>query len=85
LGTDLRYGAHCIHDRHAARALWARLCAEGDNKDAACLVTGERSPIARLHPAIKGVWGAQPSGASIVSFNLNAFTSYGHEQGEGGP
>ena len=36
-------------------------------------------------PSIKGVWGAQSSGASIVSFNLDAFTSYGHEQGDNAP
>lgn len=76
---------HCIHDRPAARALWARLSAEGDKSEATCLVTGERGPIARLHPAIKGVWDAQMSGASLVSFNLDAFTSYGHEQGENAP
>ena len=75
----------CIHDRPAARALWTRLSAEGEKKEAACLVTGARGAIARLHPAIKGVWGAQTSGASIVSFNLDAFTSYGHEQGENAP
>ena len=74
-----------VHDRPAARALWARLCADGDKSEAACLVTGERGPIARLHPAIKGVWGAQTSGSSLVSFNLDAFTSYGHEQGENAP
>jgi CRISPR-associated protein Csd1 len=38
-----------------------------------------------LHQAIKGVWGAQVAGASIVSFNLDAFTSYGHEQGDNAP
>jgi CRISPR-associated protein Csd1 len=43
-----------IHDRPAARALWARLCAETDKSEAACLITGEHGPIARLHPAIKG-------------------------------
>jgi CRISPR-associated protein Csd1 len=75
----------CIHDRPAARALLTQLCAEGEKKEAACLVTGARGAIARLHPAIKGVWGAQTSGASIVSFNLDAFTSYGHEQGENAP
>ena len=32
-------------------------------------MTGQRGAVARLHPAIKGVWGAQSSGASIVSFN----------------
>ncbi len=74
-----------IHDRPAARTLWARLGAEDDKTAAACLVTGEHGPVARLHPAIKGVWGAQSSGASIVSFNLDAFSSYGHEQGDNAP
>lgn len=46
-----------------------------------CLVEGRKSPIARLHPAIKGVWNAQTSGANIVSFNLEAFDSYGKSQG----
>lgn len=75
----------CIHDRPAARALWARLTAAAGRPEAVCLVSGERAPIARLHPAVKGVWGAQTSGASIVSFNLDAFTSYGHEQGDNAP
>src|SRR5262249_8225385 len=75
-----------IHDRPAARELWARLSAERDkNAEAICLVSGDKAPVARLHPAIKGVWGAQSSGASIVSFNLDAFTSYGHEQGDNAP
>jgi CRISPR-associated protein Csd1 len=74
-----------IHDRAAARALWARLISAGAGDEAICLITGERGPIARLHPAIKGVWGAQSSGASLVSFNLDAFTSYGHEQGDNAP
>jgi CRISPR-associated protein Csd1 len=50
-----------------------------------CLVTGERAALARLHPAIKGVWGAQTSGANIVSFNLDAFSSYGKSQGANAP
>jgi CRISPR-associated protein Csd1 len=74
-----------IHDRPAARALWARLSSEGEKTEAVCLITGEMASVARLHPAIKGVWGAQSSGASIVSFNLDAFTSYGHEQGDNAP
>lgn len=74
-----------LHDRPAAKALWARLSAAGDKTEAVCLVTGEEGPVARLHPAIKGVWGAQVAGASIVSFNLDAFTSYGHEQGDNAP
>lgn len=75
----------CIHDRSAARALWVRLAAAGDKTEGVCLVSGARGPIARLHPSVKGVLGAQTAGASIVSFNLDAFTSYGHEQGDNAP
>jgi CRISPR-associated protein Csd1 len=50
-----------------------------------CLVTGQKEPVARLHPDIKGVPGAQTKGASLVSFNLDAFTSYGKEQGANSP
>lgn len=50
-----------------------------------CLVTGETTAIERLHPAIKGIWGAQTSGANIVSFNLDAFNSYGKIQGANAP
>jgi CRISPR-associated protein Csd1 len=75
-----------IHDRPAARELWAKVSAESEkNADAVCLINGKKAPVARLHPAIKGVWGAQSSGARIVSFNCDAFTSYGHEQGDNAP
>jgi CRISPR-associated protein Csd1 len=74
-----------IHDRPAARELWARLSANVERTEAVCLITGKRQPIARLHPPIKGVWRAQSSGASIVSFNHAAFTSYGHEKGDNAP
>ncbi len=46
-----------LHERPAARALWERLNAEGASGLAVCLVTGEAAPVARLHPAVKGVWG----------------------------
>jgi CRISPR-associated protein Csd1 len=75
-----------IHDRPAARAA---LMTEAGARDAApegmCLVTGEVAPIARLHPSIKGVAGAQSSGAALVSFNLDSFTSYGKSQGANAP
>ncbi|MTJ82828.1 MAG: type I-C CRISPR-associated protein Cas8c/Csd1 [Telmatospirillum sp.] len=74
-----------LHDRPAAQRLWARLSAAGDRTRAACLVSGETSPIARLHPSIKGVWGGQSSGVSLVSYNKDAFESYGHEQGDNAP
>lgn len=74
-----------LHDRPAARALCRRIGAEGASDPQICLVTGEAAPVARLHPSIKGVWGAQSSGASLISFNLDAFTSYGHDQGDNAP
>lgn len=50
-----------------------------------CLVTGQPGTLARLHPSIKGVAGAQSSGASLVSFNAPAFCSFEHEQGANAP
>jgi CRISPR-associated protein Csd1 len=58
---------------------------EGGLRNGICLVTGEAELLERLHPAIKGVWGAQSSGANIVSFNLHAFCSFGKEQGINAP
>lgn len=54
----------------------------GDAVKGQCLVTGKIGPIARIHPNIKGVRGAQSSGASLVSFNAEAFESYGHSKGQ---
>lgn len=56
-----------------------------ETPDGICLVSGSPMAIERLHPAIKGVWGAQTSGANIVSFNLDAFNSYGKERGANAP
>ncbi len=48
-----------------------------------CLVTGEKDRPAVLHTAIKGVWGAQTSGANIVSFNKKSFCSFGKWKAQG--
>lgn len=75
-----------IHERPAARALVEASGNDGDEAETGfCLVTGERSAVERLHPAIKGVEGAQSSGAALVSFNLDAFTSLGKTQGANAP
>ncbi|MDF7807380.1 type I-C CRISPR-associated protein Cas8c/Csd1 [Pontiellaceae bacterium B12219] len=50
-----------------------------------CAVRGEPDELAELHTAIKGVWGAQSSGANIVSFNLDAVSSFGKKQGHNAP
>ena len=50
-----------------------------------CLVTGKQAEISRIHKTIKGVPGAQSSGAALVSFNAPAFESYGKEQSYNAP
>ncbi len=73
-----------LHDRPAAQTVWASHLDPGDS-EGLCLVTGGRGPVARLHPLVKGVCGAQSSGASIVSFNRDAFKSFGKHQGANAP
>ena len=58
--------------RPSRKTVWTNHLARCDGAEGLCLVTGEHTSIARLHPAIKGVRGAQSSGASIISFNLDA-------------
>ena len=50
-----------------------------------CLVTGKKAEISRIHRTIKGVPGAQSSGAALGSFNAPAFESYGKEQSYNAP
>ncbi|MBR2256148.1 MAG: type I-C CRISPR-associated protein Cas8c/Csd1 [Blautia sp.] len=66
------------------RQKWSRYrdTVQGGADTGICLVTGEELPIARLHDNIKGIRGAQSSGASLVSYNAPAFESYGFTQGE---
>lgn len=85
---DILKGANLIFEVNGSRAqddalirtAWQRHCGAQDAVIGRCLVTGELAPIAVLHPSIKGVRKAQSSGASLVSFNADAFESYGKEQ-----
>lgn len=75
-----------LHETEAARQLWASMIEpKGEATLAHCLVTGERAALARLHPAIKGVYGGQSSGGSIVSFNAESYASYSKDQGDNAP
>jgi CRISPR-associated protein Csd1 len=56
-----------------------------DSQRDICLVSGRQDFIERVHPAIKGVWGCQSAGGNIVSFNTQAFCSYGKEQSYNAP
>ncbi len=76
-----------LHDNETLRNHWAQAQHQKEDSDVAavCLVTGKSETLARLHPVVKGVRGAQSSGASIVSFNSKAFTSYGKKQSYNAP
>lgn len=75
-----------VHDRPAVREAWIRYRNRPSSAVIGqCLVMGENAPIARTHPKIKGVTGAQPSGAALSSYNLPAFESYGKSQNFNAP
>ncbi len=83
----VRSNSQYIHEVPAVREVWIRTSAEFDDatSNGICLITGKKEPLARLHPVVKGVRDAQTSGASIVSFNDDAFTSYEKTQSYNAP
>lgn len=92
--TDILNGANLVftyrgkylHEYVSLRSVWTEhYLDEGEGEKYPCLITGKISVPTRLHPSIKGVRGAQSSGASLVSFNAQAFESYGREQGMNAP
>jgi CRISPR-associated protein Csd1 len=78
-----------IHESDPVRAAWLRSIALQNPKDkpilGVSLMSGSEEELARLHPQINGVTGANTTGAAIVSFNLNAFESYGKSQSFNAP
>ena len=75
-----------VHQDDAIRSWWESRPPTSSGENGLCLITGRQSALAKLHdPAIKGVAGAQSAGAKLVSFNLDAFTSYGKEQSFNAP
>ena len=56
-----------------------------DGPELVCLVTGKKGAAEAVHPSVKGVAGAQSVGAALVSFNGEAFCSYGREQSLNAP
>lgn len=71
-----------VHDREIVRDAWTSYLTRlsSDEPEGWCSVSGQYGPIARLFPQVKGIPGAHPSGASLVSFNFDATESYGKRQ-----
>lgn len=80
-----RIDGHFAQEDPAIRSVWETHYHQTDGVRDQCLVTGKLDTIESVHPTIKGVAGAQSSGAAIVSFNAPAFCSYGKEQSLNAP
>mgnify|MGYP002794084892 FL=1 len=79
-------GTHYAQDDMQIKRIWDNRKMEiNQEAKGICLVTGEQEEISRIHRGIKGVPGAQSSGAALVSFNAPSFESYGKEQSYNAP
>lgn len=67
------------------RSAWDTHYGDVSGEKQQCLVTGNPDVAEPVHPTVKGIAGAQSSGAALVSFNAPAFCSYGKEQSLNAP
>ena len=85
---QIRGRAEFVHESEAIETWWRKrqACSKGSGGEGECLLTGQQGAIAELHqPKIKGVKDAQGAGALIVSFNTNAYESFGKDSGFNAP
>jgi len=79
-------GLKVVFDSKAVLKALEKTGGQDTDQIGTCLVTGDRNvPIEVTHPVTKGVWGAQTSGACIVSFNKDSFNSYNKTQSYNAP
>lgn len=74
-----------VHEDIVIRQAWEKYKGNSSAELIRCLVTGEIAPLARLHPNLKGIRDANPTGATLVGFNARAYESYNREQGMNSP
>lgn len=78
-----------VGDFPSVQDAWNTYYSQAGNDDettlVSSLVSGKQVVPEKIHPKIKGVAGAQPAGASLISFNASAFCSHGAEQNENAP
>nr|WP_297457571.1 type I-C CRISPR-associated protein Cas8c/Csd1 [uncultured Halomonas sp.] len=66
-----------LHEKASVRERWGHAIESAEGDHGQCLITGEDAPLASGHPRIREVNGAQSSGAALISFNSDAYESYG--------
>lgn len=79
-------------EREAVRQFWRKhyqteFAARMEGSDGECMISGKFGPIAPTHERIKGVasLGGQAAGVALMSFDKEAFRSYGWEQNRNSP
>ncbi len=73
-----RYNGKFVHEESDIQKAWQEYYSKNIScKKGQCLITGRCSYLIRIHPMINGVFGSNPSGGSLVSFNKKSFESYG--------
>lgn len=76
-----RYCGKYLHEYPELKKIWDDYqSAAIDGERGICSITGHEDVIVTIHPSIKGVPGAQSSGAALVSYNSSSFESYGKSQ-----
>lgn len=94
IGTNVvfqvRGRTHYVHELDAIKQFWSTRQREQvdsgeDVVRGISLFDGESKPLARLHPQVQGVVGANPTGAALVSFNKDSFKSYRKDQSFNSP
>jgi CRISPR-associated protein Csd1 len=80
-------GDRLVHERAAVRKFWKAKRAAGGAEGPAriCMVTGDEFAGTSFFPSTKKIPGGQPSGSTLVSFNSNAFESYGWDSKDNAP
>lgn len=75
-----------VHESSLVQKRWSEYYQQDDvGEIATCLISGEKAPIARLHPGIKGVDGTTTAESALVSFNEESSCSYEKEQNFNAP
>jgi CRISPR-associated protein Csd1 len=81
-----RVGQRFLHNIPELKDIWKnRNQKQASSNHGICMVTGKQDVIAQLHPAVKGVYGAHKSGASLSSYNQLSFESFEKKQNQNAP
>lgn len=75
-----------VHQKSEIQNTWVCYKASTSNQEQRiCLATGEKEPIARIHPGMKGLKGGKPTGNPLICFNkgCSAYESYGNKDSQG--